>query len=69
MLLFRVLRRLSNALIQRNWTRVKFRDLYYWQKYQKNEPKTEETLSQAKKSGQGVILEELTSRGVVTNLK
>ena len=48
---------------------MKFRDLYYWQKYQKNEPKTEETLSQAKKSGQGVILEELTARGVFTKLK
>ena len=32
MLLFRVLRRLSNALIQRNWKPVKFRDLSYWQK-------------------------------------
>ena len=28
------------------------RDLSYWQKYQKNEPKTEETLSQAKNRGQ-----------------
>ena len=56
MLLFRVLSWLSNALIQRNLTRV-HRDLSYWQKYQKNEPKTEETLSQAKKRGQGGILE------------